>query len=183
MTRKKLTEISDIQWWIHVRWSGNWNTISLLMRHFDQFWDLTANPEATISLSDKRVKHILKSNDILLWIKGSRFISCLFTEHNTPCIASTSFIVLRITEDALLPKYLAIYMNEALQWSYFKNRTISTTIPSIPKKVIANFEITIPPLEVQRKKIQIYDELKKQMKIYHSIVEHKSKLVHWLILS
>jgi restriction endonuclease S subunit len=74
-------------------------------------------------------------------------------------------------------------MNEALHSSYFKNRTRGTSLPSIQRRDVAEYRISIPSIEKQQTIIEIFNEHKLQTKIYNNLTEKKHSLIHSIILS
>lgn len=83
----------------------------------------------------------------------------------------------------IIPEYLSIYLNESLKSPYFRNNFSGSTVQSIPKSVLEEYKITIPPLEKQQQIINIYQLHKEQLTIYDNLKSKKSQLINSLILS
>lgn len=183
MWQKMIKEIASIQWWVYIHPNKGQDVSLLLAKHFDEFWNIKEQliPEYTLWLCPDH--HLLIDNDVLVWIKWSRFVSGLYKKEFGLCMASTTFIVLRVHDDNLIPEYLSILLNESLQSSYFKNRTLWTSIPSVPRSVIENYKIEVPLLELQKKYILLYKEFAHQKSLYEKVITKKHSLVHSLILS
>jgi restriction endonuclease S subunit len=88
-----------------------------------------------------------------------------------------------LNNNTIIPEYLSILMNEALQSSYFKNRTRWTSLPSIQRKDVAEYRISIPTIQKQEMIIEVYNEYKKQIYIYDELANKKYDLMHSIILS
>lgn len=184
MSDMRLSDIVGIQWWVYKR-SWKWKDVVLLNANdFDDYWGLKDTLMPTLTFEDCPQKHILQDSDILLVTKGSRFLSALYRSSFWPCIASTSFLVLRIKQNIdILPQYLSILMNEALQSRYFKNRTRGSVLFSLQRKDVSEYRISIPSLQKQQTIIHIYHQHKQQKNIYVELINKKHHLIHSLILS
>jgi restriction endonuclease S subunit len=90
-----------------------------------------------------------------LQLKGTKNFAALYENHNKPAVASTSFFVLRLTDETVLPEYLAWFLNSQITQTYLKAFARGTSIPSISKQVLETVEITIPDIEIQNAILQI----------------------------
>ena len=100
-------------------------------------------------------KHLLIDGDVLFAAKGTKNFAAVFENHNEPSVASTSFFVIRPTNEKVLPQYLAWFLNNHTTQTLLKSQAIGTSIPSISKQVLENLEITVPGLETQKAILQI----------------------------
>ncbi len=98
----------------------------------------------------------LNKGDVLLINRG-RFTACTFDGTiNEPCIATSAFLVFTPKDPSqLLPEYLALFFNSAEGQNRFKRLTMTTTIPFISLGNLESIEIPVPPLDVQRKLVDL----------------------------
>ena len=125
----------------------------------------------------------MQYGDILFSCKGTRNIAALYRESYGTCVASSTFFIIRVSNENILPEYLAIVLHEAQKSSYFKNNFSGSTVQSIPKNILEDYKITIPPLEQQQKIIGLYELHKEQITIYDNLKDKKSQLINRFILS
>lgn len=161
---------------------SHWNITYLQGKHFDNLWDLKEKLIPDLSDDDVAKRYLLRPWEILFSAKGTRNIAALYKEEYGPCVASSTFFVIKVKDNAILPEYLAILLNEAQKGSYFKNSFSWSTVPSIPKSILENFEINIPLIKKQKHIIHIYDLYKQQLKLYDKLLKKKSELINSLIL-
>lgn len=179
-----IKDITTITGWYYVR--SNWGDLTinyLQVIDFNDWWEVRDKLIPALSIDDINSKQLLKDWDILVTSKWSRTISILYKESYWPSIASSTFFILRIKNQNIIPEYLSLYLNEALKTPYFKNHFSGGTVPSIPKSVIENYEIAIPTLDNQQTFIELYHAHKIQLNIYDELKTKKSQLINSLILS
>jgi restriction endonuclease S subunit len=92
-------------------------------------------------------------------------------KHNEPSVASTSFFVIRILTEVILPHYLAWFLNAPASQTLLKGQAIGTSIPSISKQVLENMEIIIPSIETQNAILKIA-KLRKEEKSLKQKIDH-----------
>ena len=100
---------------------------------------------------------------------------------SAPSIASTSFLVLRITHPMILPDYLCWFLNHPNTVKAIKARQEVSGTLMIRKTDIENLEVLIPEVEDQ-KKIVAMDELSRREAILmKTIAERKQALINEIL--
>lgn len=184
MNKQKLKDLVDVSWWVYVRMKSWKEVISFNANDFDEYGELKNHVSPSVIFSSFPEKHLLQDQDVLLVVKWTKFFSVLYRKEYWPAIASTAFMILRINnKNELLPEYLQVYMNEALQSAYFKNRTRWSSLLSLSRKVIEEYEVPIPSIQYQRQMIDIYQEHIDQVRILKELKQKKKKHISGLILS
>lgn len=183
--KQQIKDIAIISSWYYIRPSGWKTSINYLQSlDFDDRWE--PKNELISSLSKIDIipeRHLLHDWDILVTSKWSRNISLLYKKEYWPSVASSTFFVVKITNNNIIPEYLSIYLNESLKSAYFKNHFSGSTVQSIPKSVLEDYKITIPSLEKQQQIINLYQLHKQQLTIYEDLIHKKTQLINSLILS
>lgn len=129
-------------------------------------------------------RHLLQDKDILLVAKWTRNFATLYSKEYWPCVASSTFFVIRLKSiESIIPEYLSIILNHSQNREYFQNNFSGSTIPSIPKSVLENFEFSIPPLEKQRLIIQLDTLHKKEVRLQNKLLEKKEQLINQIIFT
>lgn len=150
-----LKNISDIQTGLFAKPSGAGELVYLQSRNFDENGQLNAELFPDLPAEDISEKHILKDGDVIFAAKGTRNFATVFENHNEPSVASTSFFVLRISYNKVLPQYLAWFLNNQATQALLKTQAIGTAIPSISKQVLEKLEISVPDIKRQQAILQI----------------------------
>lgn len=84
----------------------------LQAKHFDDDGDLKDGPLVPDLEHDVKERHLLEPNDILFVAKGTRSFAAVYKESFGPCVASSTFFVIRLKPDTLAPEYLALILNQ-----------------------------------------------------------------------
>lgn len=151
----RIKQITNIQTGVFAKPKGQGEIVYLQVKHFNEEGFLKTKLIQDLDLKDISRKHLLQNGDVLFASKGVKNFATVYEKHNEPAVASTSFFVLRLTTEKLLPDYLAWYLNSITVQSALKSQAIGTAIPSISKQVLENLEIAIPSIETQKAVMQI----------------------------
>ncbi len=151
----QVKNIANIQTGLFSKPSGTGELVYLQSKHFDENGQLNAVLHADLLADGISDKHLLKEGDVLFAAKGTKNFATVFENHNEAAVASTSFFVLRITDQKVIPQYLAWFLNNHATQNILKGQAIGTSIPSISKQVLENLEIAIPSIEIQNAILQI----------------------------
>ena len=152
--------------------------------HFDHFgvFDTTVAPQ--LNLNNKLEKHLLKDGDLLFAAKGLNNFAVVYNNGIGKAVASSSFIVIKINEEnkqTIQPDYLAWFLTHHKQIKLMHQQQLGTTIPSIGMKQLAELEINIPPIEVQKKIVAVHQLREKEKELTTRIEEWKDKQIQLLL--
>lgn len=122
-----------------------------------------------ISSKALRDPYFLEKNDVLLVSRGlgaGSFRSTTFVSDNENVIASSSVLILRVTDVGILPKFLSLYLNsQEGQNALSKIVTGGSLIQSILIKNLANVKIPMPPIGKQKTIIALHENTAEQERI------------------
>jgi restriction endonuclease S subunit len=161
--KKKLGNIATIQTGIFAKPLAEGEIVYLQAKHFDEGGNLTAKLHPDLFYSDVSINHLLLPGDVLFAAKGFKNFATVYELHNLPAVASTSFFVIRLKDENVLPGYLAWFMNHPLTQNLLKANAHGTAMASISKAVLQELEISIPSLQTQEIILKI-SELRKNEK-------------------
>lgn len=150
-----IKHITNIQTGLFAKPSGSGNVVYLQSKHFDENGQLHAVLHPDLVAEGISEKHLLRDGDVIFAAKGYKNFAAVFENHNEPSVASTSFFVIRPTDQKVLSKYLVWFLNNHTTQTLLKGQAIGTSIPSISKQVLENLEITVPSIEIQKAILQI----------------------------
>lgn len=155
--KTELKHIANIQTGVFAKPVAKGDIAYLQPKYFDELGKLTTNLEPDLNSVGISEKHILKQGDVIFAAKGSKNFAARFELEGMSAAASTSFFVIRIFEENILPEYLTWYLNHQTTMKYLKSFAKETSIASISKDILNDLEIIIPSLEKQQLIFKIDD--------------------------
>lgn len=151
--KTNLKHISSILTGIYGKPENEGEIIYLQVKDFNEDGELQSiHPQLNGNIPHK---HLLNGGDVLFAAKGAKNFAACFFGLNYPAVASTSFFVIRLHDNKILPEYLAWYLNQPSNLEKLKSGAVGTSIVSITKDVLGNLEIAIPEIGVQKKVLMI----------------------------
>ena len=173
--KKSLKNIAYIKSGIFLKPQNEGDLVYLQAKHFKADGELDSELYPDIQWQDISEKHVLKPGDILFSAKGLKNFAAVYESQNLPAVASTSFLIISIWENTVDPEYVALILNSRPSQEYLKGIAKGTSIPSISKKQLEEFEIVIMPREIQQKLVAL-NKLKKKENDLVSKIERLKKL-------
>ena len=181
--KTRIKDITHIQTGLFAKPSGIGELVYLQSKYFDEYGQMHAVLHPDLVADDISAKHLLKDGDVLFAAKGTKNFAAVFENHNEPSVASTSFFVIRLTDNKLLPQYLAWVLNSHSTQSLLKGQAIGTSIPSISKQVLENLEIVVPSIETQKAILQITKLRNKEKSLKQEIETLREKQIQQQIIN
>ena len=176
MKKVKLNEVCSIQFGSYLKPSAEGSLPFLQAKNFSETGTLLGNFDAFVPDRENTRAFALQVGDILFAGKGSRFFAAEYEEKWGEVIPSSLFYVLKVDENKVLPGFLSAVLNLSKNIAYFQQAGAGSNIPSLRKKELADFEIEIPPLEIQKKIVAMKKLHDEEMKLADAIKEQKKLL-------
>lgn len=175
--KKKLGDISSIQTGLFAKTEAEGDIVYLQSKHFDEEGLPKTSLHPDLRTSPKLEKHLLQLGDILFAAKGAKNFAVAYKNHNQPCIASTTFFIIRLNNDSILPEYLTWYINNPIVLQNIKAKATGTSMVSISKSVLEDLEVAIPDIHMQMAIIKIADLRKTEIKLKQDLETLNEKLI------
>jgi restriction endonuclease S subunit len=96
-------------------------------------------------------KFFLRSGDVLLPNRGTRTTALAYRLEEQRTIAGAQFYVLRVNPDRAYPEYVAWFLRTEDAVRHFESRRKGSYIQTIQRRDVAELEIPLPSLEMQRR--------------------------------
>lgn len=177
----KLHDIATIQTGVFAKTSPNPTALYLQQSDFDGNGELRNTTQPTIIVANQ--KHLLTVGDLLLASKGNNNICVIVPGIEQKCVASPSFLVIRLHDkSAILPEYVAWYLNLPTIQTTLATQARGTSIMSISKATLGELEIPIPPIEQQKKYIELSKLQKREQELYKAIAEKRKQLLEYKMM-
>jgi restriction endonuclease S subunit len=151
---------------------------------FDAFgtYDDTLQPD--LEIDDRISNHLLEANDILLVAKGARNVSVAYREGMGKAVASSIFMVVRISRpEIVLSEYLVWYLNHPQSQDYFKSESRGSGIPSLNQQSVEKISISIPSLDKQRAIVEYAELARRENTLRHRLDGLRDQMNQSLLLN
>lgn len=150
-----LKDIATIQTGLFAKPIAKGDIVYLQAKHFSETGQLHTILHPDLKADNITEKHLLRTGDVLFAAKGTKNFAAVYENHNEPAVASTSFFVIRLLENKILPEFLVWFLNHPSTQKFLKGKAIGSSIVSISKSVLEDLEILIPDLQTQKAVLQI----------------------------
>jgi restriction endonuclease S subunit len=178
-----LKNITNIQTGLFAKPSDKGDVIYLQSKHFDENGKLKSELHPDLMLNSISDKHLLKDGDVLFAAKGTKNFAVVYENQNPVAVASTSFFVIRSTNNNIIPEYLSWFLNHPETQKLIKDKARGTAIPSIRKTVLEELEISIPSFEKQKTVIKLSALIQKENELRMSILRQRKQLIEQQIVN
>ena len=177
----KLNNIATIQTGVFTKTTPNPDALYLQQSDFDSRGELRDTAQPTIATDNP--KHLLAAGDLLLASKGNNNICVIVPEIEQKCVASPSFLVIRLRDkSAILPEFVAWYLNLTTIQTALAAQARGTSIMSISKAALGELEIPIPSIDKQKKYIELSKLQKREQELYKAIAEKRKQLLEYKMI-
>ena len=177
----KLNNIATIQTGVFAKTSPNPDVLYLQQGDFDGNGELRKTAQPTIAVDNP--KHLLAAGDLLLASKGNNNICVIIPEIEQKCVASPSFLVIRLHDkSAILPEFVAWYLNLPTTQNTLATQARGTSIMSISKATLGELEIPIPLIEKQKKYVELSKLQKREQQLYAAIAERRRRILEYKMI-
>ena len=178
-----IKDITNIQTGLFAKPAGIGELVYLQSKHFDEYGQLYSVLHPDLQAEGISEKHLLKDGDVLFAAKGTKNFAAVFENNNEPSVASTSFFVIRPTNNKVLPQFLAWFLNNHTTQTLLKGQAIGTSIPSISKQVLENLEIPVPEIKTQKAIVEISKLRNKEKSLKQKIETLREKQIQQQIIN
>jgi len=159
------------------------DTLYLQVKHFNQQGKFRkdATFKSELLLEDNMRKHLLQDKDLLMLAKGANNRVLLYDKRIGQAVASSSFLIIRMTSALVLPEYLLWFFNTASTQKQLSYLAIGSHIRSLSKKALEKMPIVIPPIDIQKQILMISDTWKKERKLTQQLLKDKESYYEHLL--
>lgn len=153
----------------------------LQVKNFDEYGLFLDNVEFYIDKEEIKPEQALVEGDVLFVSKGFKIFAYKYENDVGDAVASSVFYVMKLDQSRILPDYLVCILNQPKSVRYFNSIGAGTSIPSIRKSELNDFEIKLPPLEVQHKIVDLYKDHQNGIRLLNSLKDKKQSLFNQVI--
>jgi restriction endonuclease S subunit len=133
---------------------------------------------ANLELSKLKVE--LKSGDLLLPLRGSRYEAAIFECNSDKKVVTTTnqIAIIRPKLSKVRLKFLLWYFNSESGRNKLKSLNSGTTIPSIKRGDLASLAFALPELQIQDQLIKIYMNWYQQKKVLSQMLVNGERMTN-----
>lgn len=122
-------------------------------------------------------RYAVRAGTVLFQSRGRANVAFVIGDAPDNVIASNHFFIVRLDSSKLLPDYLAWYLNSSSTQNLLRYFTQGTTTMLISITDFKEFEIDVPPLDVQQKIVRIDELRRKEELLMNKLTTRREKLI------
>jgi restriction endonuclease S subunit len=134
-----------------------------------------------VDLPDVRQDYLLKRDDVLFASRGTRKQAVSIEGDLDNTTFGTQFFAIG-ARDGVLPAYLAWYINQQPAQRYLEEHSMGSNVRIVTKEALSRMPIQLPPLDVQRKVVEVHRLSLKEKELAQAIQAKRSLLVETALL-
>jgi restriction endonuclease S subunit len=186
---RKLSEVTDIYLGQPIRDriendpSGDYLIVQ--MKDVDKDAGIQTNALYRTHLKGRTNPRLIRKGDLLFVsrvFRGSLPYSVLVGEDLPNLVAAPTFNILSVKKERVRPEYLHWFINsEAYGGRFFKQNAMGSSVLNIPKHVLSEMEIVVPPLPEQDRFVSLIQAAHREKKIMQAIAEKRRAFMDGII--
>lgn len=136
----------------------------------------TAKLEAATPVGDP-ARYLVSEGDVLFLSRGSRMVAVPVLEPLENTIASYYFYIVRVEADAVLPEYLAWYINQAPARKALRQQRLGSHVKMIPVTSFHTLQIDVPSAQTQRAVVELERLRLREREVAQRLAEARKRLI------
>ena len=165
---------------VYVQASDSANAIYLQVGNYSSDRKLSKDIKPSVEIEGRRQNLFLNSGDLLFAAKGSNNFCAVFKDIDSPAVASSSFLTLRIKDkSSVLPEYVCWYINLDTTLKYLQSEAKGSGIPSISKATLEELEIPIPAIGKQQMIVEIANLQSETLRLQSKMMAKRQQLIEY----
>ena len=122
----------------------------------------------------------LKNGSIIFMSRGSRNFAIFLEQVPEMTVCSPLFFHIHTKTDDILPSFLAWQLNQRAAQDYFKRERMGTHQLSIRRKTLEEMSITVPPMETQKKIMELDRVMREEQRLYKQLAINSAHMMQAL---
>lgn len=130
-----------------------------------------------------RPEFFVKKNDVLFTTRGLNRRACFVGEELANTVFVAQIFALRVPDNKIEPSYLAWYLNQKDAQEYLDATASGSYIQNVRKDILANLPIKVPPMETQKKIVEINRLALREKNLIEQIQKKRDQLIERVLLN
>lgn len=153
------------------------------IRDFNENRLLNIDRLIRVNIDKSAEQYQIKKGDILFLSRGHRNWAAPIVNDLKDAIAVSHFFVIKIKKSDVLPEYLAWYINQAPAQEFLHmNARHGSHMPLIPLSAFKGLTVEVPPIETQRKIVELSRLMEKEKLLLTELQEKRSRVINTVCL-
>ncbi|MBA2621034.1 MAG: restriction endonuclease subunit S [Acidobacteria bacterium] len=127
-------------------------------------------------------QYLTQTGDVLFTSRGTNRRAAVVDETATGAIFVSQLYALKTKTDAVMPEYLAWYLNQKPAQEFFEANASGSYIQNIRHDVLAQLPVILPSVEMQKRIVEIYRLGLREREIAEKILEKRWQTVEKTLL-
>jgi hypothetical protein len=178
---QKLKEIAHVRAGLTVRKASrnaHTNLYAIIqIRNVSEFGTLDLREMAEIQLAEIPARFFLSKGDVLFCARGTRNHAAACVVDVDRVVVGSQFFILRVAGQAVLPEYLAWYINQQPAQRYLNERTAGSHVRMILRDDLLDLPVAVPPLAVQRQILELRRLQVKEQSLLNQLRQRRQDLL------
>lgn len=120
--------------------------------------DISKLETVFVNRMDKVRRYFVEPGDVLIICRGTQVRSAVVPDKSSPFAISSSLIAIRLDQRLLLPSLLSAYFNHQFVINNIVKHSASRTDSlNITTRTLAEIQINVPPMDLQKELAELYD--------------------------
>lgn len=155
---------------------SDWRIVQL--RDFDESGLLKPDGLTRFVPEREPERYRVRAGDVLFPFRGRNNRARAIISDLGDVVAAGYFYIVRLTDDTVMPEYLAWYMNQAPARNYFESEAKQGShMPVIARAAFEQLSVEIPPLGVQKLVVNLDNELRTERRLESKLTELRKRIV------
>lgn len=162
----------------------NGNVLVVQLKELSEKNTIDLSTAVKINMQELSENYILKKDDLVFRSRGLDMTAAIMTEETDNAILSAPFQRIRINNvEQILAEYLLWYINSKEAQAYFAMNKTGTSVSMVSTAVLADLPVTIPPIDMQKKIIEINKLSVKEIELQEELIKKKKLLTETVLLN
>ena len=135
---------------------------------------------ANVKTVDVKKLSIINPGDVVIKTKTANPFSFIIKDSNEKFAVTYDFMIIRINDRSINPRYLNWYLNSKRGRSNLIKMMSGTNVPFMSKKTLMNIDIPVPDRKTQKRIVGLNGLLRKETDLTMEILELKKELAEQL---
>ena len=136
-----------------------------------------------INMQDVSDNYLLQKDDLVFRSRGMDSTAAIMDITANNVILSAPFQRIRLHDTSkIIPEYLLWYINSKDAQFYFSANKTGTSVTMISTAVLADLPVIVPPVEIQKKIVEINTLSEKEIELQEELIKKKKLLTETILL-
>ena len=141
--------------------------------------DLTIGWDSLMKVAQEKYNEAayVHEGEILFANRGNANYAAVVDQDRRNAIAVSNFFIIKLKTDRVTPEYLTWYINQRLAQKYFDQHRAGSYIPTMRGEWLNELQVSVPPLDIQKKVVELDRLQKKEADLCMKIQKKKTEII------